>query len=82
MAFYYSISIRGLIIYVLTKASTHYSSPDDVDPGSAGQRRGRVRDEAGLLRGVASRGPHLLGAQRQDAAAQLQDLHQEPDRVS
>ena len=81
MAFYYSISIRGLIIYVLTKASRS-SSPDDVDPGSAGQRRGRVRDEAGLLRGVASRGPHLLGAQRQDAAAQLQDLHQEPDRVS
>ena len=59
-----------------------FSSPDDVDPGPAGQRRGRVRDEARLLRGVASRGPHLLGAQRQDAATQFQDLHQEPDWVT
>ena len=82
MAFYYSLSVVGLTINILTKISSRSSSPDDVDPGSAGQRRGRVRDEAGLLRGVASRGPHLLGAQRQDAAAQLQDLHQEPDRVS
>ena len=53
-----------------------------MDTSAAGQRGGRLRDQAGLLRRVTPRGADLLGAQRPDVAAQLKSLDQKPDRIA